>query len=91
MPEAGADPVVGGDTRAWSTVPIRYFSTSSSMIPCAVWSVPAIGWESARARQEEVDREQVLQLAKRLAVQRERQRSEDLVQIEDMKRALRER
>src|SRR5436189_2068265 len=49
------------------------------------------GWESARARQEEVDREQVLQLAKRLAVQRERQRSEDLVQIEDMKRALRER
>src|SRR5690348_16684017 len=51
----------------------------------------SIGWEAAWAQQEDVDRDQVLQLARRLASQRERQRTEDLVQIEDLKRALRER
>src|SRR6266540_6928039 len=51
----------------------------------------SIGWETARQQHEEADREQVLQLARRLAEQRERQRAEDLVQIEELKRALRER
>src|SRR6266508_5253762 len=51
----------------------------------------SVGWEAAWAQQEEVDREQVLRLARRLAEQRERQRTEDLVQIEDLKRVLRER
>ena len=49
------------------------------------------GWEEAWAQQDDLDRDQVLQLARRLAQQRERQRTEDLVQIEDLKRALRER
>jgi DNA repair exonuclease SbcCD ATPase subunit len=47
----------------------------------------SIGW----AQQDDLDREQVLQLARRLAAQRERQRTEDLVQLEDLKRSLRER
>jgi chromosome segregation ATPase len=51
----------------------------------------SIGWETSWAEKEDLDREQVLQLARRLASQRERQRTEDLVQIEDLKRALRER
>src|SRR5213592_1461797 len=51
----------------------------------------SIGWEAASQQHEEADREQVLQLARRLAEQRERQRAEDLVQIEELKRALRER
>jgi hypothetical protein len=48
------------------------------------------GWEAAW-QHDDLDRDQVLQLARRLAQQRERQRTEDLVQIEDLKRALRER
>src|SRR5439155_10530207 len=51
----------------------------------------SIGWEASSAQQDDVDREQVLELARRLAEQRQRQRAEDLVQIEDLKRALRER
>src|SRR5689334_25118240 len=51
----------------------------------------SIGWDPAWSQTDDLDREQVLQLARRLASQRERQRSEDLVQIEDLKRALRER
>src|SRR5690242_1532531 len=48
-------------------------------------------WESAGWLQDDLNREEVLQLARRLAAQRERQRTNDLVQIEDLKRALRER
>jgi DNA repair exonuclease SbcCD ATPase subunit len=48
-------------------------------------------WESAGWPHDDLTREEVLQLARRLAAQRERQRSEDLVQIEELKRALRER
>src|SRR5438093_1335005 len=52
----------------------------------------SIGWEAAwQQPDEEPDREQLLGLARRLAEQRERQRAEDLVQLEDLKRALRER
>src|SRR6266516_5728659 len=51
----------------------------------------SIGWDASSAQKDDVDREQVLELARRLAEQRQRQRSEDLVQIEDLKRALRER
>src|SRR5438876_9051849 len=51
----------------------------------------SIGWETSSAERDDVDREQVLELARRLAEQRERQRAEDLVQIEELKRALRER
>jgi len=51
----------------------------------------SIGWETSPAERDDVDREQVLELARRLADQRQRQRAEDLVQIEDLKRALRER
>src|SRR5438477_12871319 len=48
-------------------------------------------WESDGWLQDDLSREEVLQLARRLAAQRERQRTNDLVQIEDLKRALRER
>ncbi len=51
----------------------------------------SIGWDTAWQQPEDNDREQVLGLARRLAEQRERQRAEDLVQIEELKRALRER
>ena len=51
----------------------------------------SIGWETSSAEPDDVDRQQVLELARRLADQRQRQRAEDLVQIEDLKRALRER
>src|SRR6266581_6373854 len=51
----------------------------------------SIGWDASSAQKDDVDREQVLELARRLAEQRQRQRAEDLVQIEDLKRALRER
>src|SRR6184192_4830905 len=51
----------------------------------------SIGWDASSAQQDDVGREQVLELARRLAEQRQRQRAEDLVQIEDLKRALRER
>src|SRR5947207_3090472 len=51
----------------------------------------SLGWEAAWAQQDDLGRDQVQQLARRLAAQRERQRTEDLVQLEDMKRALRER
>src|SRR5438876_10833641 len=51
----------------------------------------SIGWETSSAERDDVDRDQVLELARRLAEQRQRQRTEDLVQIEDLKRALRER
>src|SRR5215510_6676453 len=49
------------------------------------------GWESSWAQQDEPDREQVLHLARRLAQQREHQRTQDLIQIEELKRTLRER
>ena len=50
------------------------------------------GWEAAWQRPEEkADRDEVLQLARRLAEARERQSAEALVQVEDLKRALRER
>src|SRR6266540_3475965 len=64
-------------------------ATLSPVDPQDSWE--SAGWEAAWAQQEELDREQVLQLARRLAEQRERQRTEDLVQIEELKRALRER
>src|SRR5689334_18598213 len=48
-------------------------------------------WENAGWQHGEPTREEVQQLARRLAAQRERQRSEDLVELEDLKRALRER
>ena len=51
----------------------------------------SIGWEATWAQQDEPDREQVLHLARRLAQQREHQRTQDLIQIEELKRALRER
>ena len=51
----------------------------------------SVGWEAALPLHDDLDRDEVLQLARRLAEQRERQRTEDLVQIEDLKRALRER
>src|ERR671930_2362361 len=40
---------------------------------------------------EEVDRDEVLRLARHLAEQRQRQRAEDLAELEELKRALRER
>src|SRR3954469_6267933 len=50
------------------------------------------GWEAAWQQPEgKADRDEVLQLARRLAEARQRQSTEDLVQIEDLKRALRER
>src|SRR3954449_6610287 len=51
----------------------------------------SIGWDIPPSGQDDLDRQELQQLARRLAEQRERQRGEDLVQLEDMKRALRER
>src|SRR5213083_2534976 len=52
----------------------------------------SIGWEAAwQQPEEEADRDQVLRLARQLAEARERQSAEALVQVEDLKRALRER
>jgi chromosome segregation ATPase len=45
------------------------------------------GWED----NDEPDREEVLRLARQLADQRARQRAEDLAELEELKRALRER
>src|ERR1043166_9498046 len=50
------------------------------------------GWDTAWQRpDEEADRDEVLQLARRLAEAHQRQSAEALVQVEDLKRALRER
>src|SRR6266480_3366009 len=52
----------------------------------------SVGWEAAwQQPEEEVDRDQVLRLARELAEARQRQTVEALVQVEDLKRALRER
>ena len=54
------------------------------------WESP--GWEAAWEQPEEdADRDQVLELARRLAEQHRRQNAEALVEVEDLKRALRER
>src|SRR5439155_6408736 len=50
------------------------------------------GWEAAwQQPAEDPDRDQVLELARRLAEQHRRQSAEALVEVEDLKRALRER
>src|SRR3954447_20977544 len=51
----------------------------------------SIGWEVPPSGQDDLDRPELQELARRFAQQRERQRSEDLVQLEELKRALRER
>src|SRR5437762_10438297 len=54
------------------------------------WESP--GWEAAwQQPTEDPDRDQVLELARRLAEQHRRQSTEALVEVEDLKRALRER
>lgn len=54
------------------------------------WESP--GWEAAWEQPAvDPDREQVLELARRLAEQHQRQSAEALVEVEDLKRALRER
>src|SRR3954454_11804849 len=47
----------------------------------------SIGWEAGSAQPDEPDRGQVMELARRLAAQR----AEDLAQLDELKRALRER
>src|SRR5512132_930299 len=50
------------------------------------------GWEAAwQQPEEDADRDEVLRLARHLAEARERQNLEALVQVDDLKRALRER
>jgi hypothetical protein len=52
----------------------------------------SFGWEAASQQPEEnADRAEVLRLARQLAESRERQNVEALLQVEDLKRALRER
>jgi DNA repair exonuclease SbcCD ATPase subunit len=52
----------------------------------------SVGWEPASKQPEEAaDRDEVLRLARELAASRERQNVEALLQVEDLKRALRER
>src|SRR6266576_5358066 len=52
----------------------------------------SVGWEAAwQQPEEDADRDQVLRLARQLAEARERQNVEALLQVEDLKRALRER
>src|SRR2546426_12234989 len=54
------------------------------------WESP--GWDAAWEQPErDADRDEVLQLARRLAEQHRRQNTEALLQVEDLKRALRER
>src|SRR5947209_19814390 len=54
------------------------------------WESP--GWETAwQESAEDPDRDQVLELARRLAEQHRRQNAEALVEVEGLKRALRER
>ena len=48
----------------------------------------SIGWE---AEAQQLERDEVLRLARHLAEHRERQRAEDLAEIEELKRTLRER
>src|SRR6266487_2014631 len=58
--------------------------------PGASWE--SVGWEAAwQQPEEDADRDQVLRLARQLAEARERQNVEALLQVEDLKRALRER
>src|SRR6266576_135892 len=52
---------------------------------------PGDSWESVGWPEEDADRDQVLRLARQLAEARERQNVEALLQVEDLKRALRER
>src|SRR5919199_3837781 len=47
----------------------------------------SVGW----AAEQDLDRDEVLRLARSLAEQRERQRAEDLAEVDELKRALRER
>ena len=49
------------------------------------------GWEAAWEQTDELEREQLLGLARRLADQRRRQQSELLAELEELKRGLRER
>src|SRR5882724_10212552 len=52
----------------------------------------SVGWWAPwQQPEEEADRDEVLRLARQLAEARERQKVEALVQVEDLKRALRER
>src|SRR3954463_10202713 len=51
----------------------------------------SIGWDIPPLGQDDLDRQELQQLARRLAEQRERQRAEDLSQLEELKRSLRER
>src|ERR1700693_1683599 len=52
----------------------------------------SVGWEAAWQQPEEnADRDEVLRLARHLAEARERQNVEALLQVDDLKRALRER
>ena len=49
------------------------------------------GWEGTWAQPDEPDRNELHELARRLADQRREQKTQQLVELEDMKRALRER
>jgi len=50
----------------------------------------SVGWEAAwQQPEEDADRDEVLRLARHLAEARERQNAEALLQVEDLKRALR--
>ena len=49
------------------------------------------GWEAAWEQTDELEREQVLGLARRLADQRRRQQAEHVAELEELKRGLRER
>src|SRR6476469_11008619 len=52
----------------------------------------SVGWEAAwQQPEEDADRDEVRRLARSLAEARQRQTVEALVQVEDLKRALRER
>src|SRR6476646_2821560 len=52
----------------------------------------ASGWDAAwQQPEQDADRDEVLRLARHLAESRERQQVEALVQVDDLKRALRER
>src|SRR5882724_12382759 len=52
----------------------------------------SVGWWAPwQQPEEEADRDEVLRLARQLAEARERQNVEALLQVEDLKRALRER
>src|SRR5919198_1863802 len=70
----------------------RELRASSFGVDCLQMTEPhEDSWETPWEAEQDFDRDEVLRLARHLAEQRQRQRAEDLAEIEELKRTLRER